>query len=493
MLCVRLQERLRRPYRVIDAHTNQPLFLIFDPVHNLKNLYNNFQSRKSFHCPDFAINLPHGCRADFNHIVQLFNYEASCALKKAHKLSPSVLNPSSIEKTSVGLATSVFCESTRDALAYYAQHENKPEWKETADFITLTMKLWNVLNVKHSSKGKQKREISMDPVRSSMDWKLTFLREFAEFLKRWEANSRQGLTRETFLALRHTCLAMTDCATYLLDRLGFNFVLLGRLQSDALESRFGWLRQLAGANYFISMRQVVEGDRKIRALSLLKFSKVSLSELEVAVQPDCTGSSSSSEIDAGADAIAAAVKFNVQPSMSDAHIIFYVSGAISRSIVAATKCDSCREALICPTQLPALEIDDHLNLDVSSSEFLDSINRGGLVKPTDFVYQLSTHCWRVFEEIRNTADLKTKFLQHKGQRTLFCKIMDRATYNEEYLHLLFGRSMCTMGHDLQYHVVRRFYNCVAKNFVKQITSEVSQQALPPAKKRKIVKLSSSSL
>jgi hypothetical protein len=38
-------------------------------------------------------------------------------------------------------------------------------------------------------------------------------------------------------------------------------------------SRFGWLHQLSGAYYHISMRQVIERDKKkIRAVSLLKFS-----------------------------------------------------------------------------------------------------------------------------------------------------------------------------------------------------------------------------
>jgi len=120
----------------------------------------------------------------------------------------------------------------------------------------------------------------MDPVRSSLDWKLAFLREFAEFLDRWEQTKKPGLTRETFLALRHTCLALSDCASHLLDRLAFKIVLLGSLQSDAIESRFGWLRQLAGANYYISMRQVIEGNCKIRALSLLKFSGYTLPEID---------------------------------------------------------------------------------------------------------------------------------------------------------------------------------------------------------------------
>jgi len=116
------------------------------------------------------------------------------------------------------------------------------------------------MNVKNRTKGKFKRDISMDPVRSSMDWKLTFLRDFADFLQRWEDSRKPGLTRETFLALRHTSRALADCASYMLDHLAFNYVLLGHLQSDATESRFGWLRQLSGANYFLSTRQVFEGD-----------------------------------------------------------------------------------------------------------------------------------------------------------------------------------------------------------------------------------------
>ena len=184
------------------------------------------------------------------------------------------------------LAVAVFCESTRDALTHYATFEHKPDWKNTADFISLILKVWNVMNVKTKSKGKNKRQIAMDPIRSSMDWKISFLREFAEFLEKWETTNEPGLSRETFLALRHTCLSLADCASYLLDRLGFSFVLLRHLQSDAIESRFGWLRQLSGANYYISMRQVLESDRKIRVMSLLKFSKFSLDEIDEAVQQE---------------------------------------------------------------------------------------------------------------------------------------------------------------------------------------------------------------
>jgi hypothetical protein len=475
---------------ITNAETGQPLFLIFDPVHDLKNVYNNFQSRKLFQCPALNSDLPVGCEANFNHIADLYNYEASAALKKAHRLSPSVLDPKSIEKTSVKLATAVFCESTRDALTYYATHNNKADWLGTADFITLILKLWNVMNVKTRTKGKHKRDATMDPVRSSLDWKLDFLREFANFLQRWQATGRGGLTKETFIALRQTCLALADCAAFLLDRRGFNYVLLGHLQSDALEGRFGWLRQLSGANYFISTRQVLESDRKIRAVSLLKFSGISLSAIEDAIQADCSAASDK-EADTVADSITASMKLDVEPTDSDRSIIFYVSGYIARSTVSTTKCESCRDALISSEEAAALEVTEEL--DSRASEFLDNINRGGLVRPTEFVYMLTTHCWRIFEEIRNSSELKSQFLKAASQSTVFGKVMDRSTYNDKFIHLVFGRNVCSAGHNLQNHIVRRFFNCVAKNFVKQITYVANAHHEPTAKKRKVAKLTSSKL
>jgi len=173
-------------------------------------------------------------------------------LKKAYRLSPTTLNPKSIEKTSVKLAVSVFSESTCDALQFYSANEGQSSWAAIATFISLMLKLWNILNVKTGSKDKHKRDYTMDPVRSSMDWKLAVLQEFTVFCHRWEESKKSGLSKKTFLALRHTCHALADCATFLLDRRGFQYVLLGHMQSDEIECRLGWLRQLAGANYYIS-------------------------------------------------------------------------------------------------------------------------------------------------------------------------------------------------------------------------------------------------
>ena len=118
-------------------------------------------------------------------------------------------------------------------------------------------------------------------------------------------NVTSGLTRETFLALCQTCMSLRDCAIHLLTKCGFNYVLLGQLQSDGIESRFGWFRQLSGAaHYYVSMQQVLESDWKIRALSLTKFSSYSLAEIYEAIETAELVSAANESLDSStADAI----------------------------------------------------------------------------------------------------------------------------------------------------------------------------------------------
>jgi len=66
---------------VIDSVNQQPIFHILDPVHTIKNVYNNFQGRKVFECPPMEHNLPNGCTANFKHVVELYNIESTMSLK----------------------------------------------------------------------------------------------------------------------------------------------------------------------------------------------------------------------------------------------------------------------------------------------------------------------------------------------------------------------------------------------------------------------------
>ena len=266
------------------------------------------------------------------------------------------------------------------------------------------------------------------------------------------------------------CWKSKDCAAYLIEKREFKYVLLGHLQSDDIESRFGWLRQLSGANYYISVRQVLESDRKIRAVSLLKCSKISLGEIDECLQtessesqPAAAAAATAISVDSVADPITDALTFRQFLTASDCNTIFYVSGNIARSIIRTMKCEHCKESLITTDPLEPLEIDRIL--DYTAATFMDtmSINRGGFARPTDYAFLLAVHCWRVFEEIKAIVGLMSPFLAAASHRILFCKIMERAKCMQTFGHQPIDSNYCFNGHDLNQLIVTRFFNCVAKN------------------------------
>lgn len=86
---------------------NTKLYLLFDPTHNTKNIFNNWVSKKLFILPPGHIS-DNEVVADFNHIQQLFTLEETKPLKIAHKLNVTSTGPSRIQKQSIKHALSKF-------------------------------------------------------------------------------------------------------------------------------------------------------------------------------------------------------------------------------------------------------------------------------------------------------------------------------------------------------------------------------------------------
>ena len=221
-----------------------PLFLLFDAVHNFKNIYNNFLRKRVFSCPPF-LDQEVG-KPSFNHIEKVFKMEHGKPLKMAHKLTEKVMNPLSIEKTNVKLADAVFHESTINALEYYAVN-GYPLFKHTVNFLKIVRKMWNITNVKVPNVGQHKRDDSRKPIREPLDDNLHYLSEFGEWVKNWKSQTKLSLTSDTTTAVSHTCIALVELARHLLIYRNFNYILVGQSQSDVIEQTFGWYRQLSGA------------------------------------------------------------------------------------------------------------------------------------------------------------------------------------------------------------------------------------------------------
>ena len=88
------------------------IFLIFDPTHIIKNIYNNLVNRRVFEMRSMTPILDSPLTASFADIVKVYNLECQKPLRIAYCLTETVLKPNNIEKVNVKFALVVFHEST---------------------------------------------------------------------------------------------------------------------------------------------------------------------------------------------------------------------------------------------------------------------------------------------------------------------------------------------------------------------------------------------
>ena len=128
------------------------------------------------------------------------------------------------------------------------------------------------MNVKSADYGRRSLDERSNPIRrDTVESDVSYIAEFWSWLETWRADSDplKGLTWQTFETAIRTCQAIIALVMYLFDRYPeLDFILLGNIVSDYLEGRFGWWRQLCGANYYNSVTQFLQSEKTIRLRSL---------------------------------------------------------------------------------------------------------------------------------------------------------------------------------------------------------------------------------
>ena len=267
---------------------------------------------------------------------------------------------------------------------------------------------------------------------------------------------------------------MAGLAKYLINSCGFKYVLLKKIQSDTIEGRFGHIRQFSGANYYISLLQLLENNRKLRTLSLVKYSHISVKDIEQAVQLRNTDDESISK----AEILFSDLQFNILPTENDLGVIYYVTGYCCRSFVRTNKCEKCKIATVA-------DVSDSLDATIPdlAHEFFHDINRGGLWKPTPELFSVGCLCWRVFAEL-STESLLQNFSNTPKQRDLFKEIKTIAFYESIVISSRSVAVMCEAGHNILEGISIRFFNnTMCKNLLMQINKSKT-----PSIARKIRKL-----
>ena len=148
--------------------------------------------------------------------------------------------------------------------------------------------------------------------------------------------------RKTCFSLKHSSLALRSVARNLLSNLGFNYVLQGKFQSDALEPRFGWYCQMCNGSYFFSI-QVFQNEQNIKAIFLIKFLSFSLFN-----NYDNTAlltSVSKEDIKLFPEEF---TQFS-KSSISELNSIYYITGAMAHSQLRNKPCSFCSDILLSKT------------------------------------------------------------------------------------------------------------------------------------------------
>ena len=444
---------------------NQPIFLTFDTTHNVKNLFNNWDKKK-----EFKFSQSEGPIANIGHLKEICTAEIGRPIKIAPQLNLNIFSPSSIQKTSTKFAAAIFNEKSCHALRHYATPCNK--YNDTAEFIDKVLSMWKILNVRSPNIGKAKRDKFRDPITSSDDWKLGFLEEMQSFFMKWrdtctsQDKHKHSLSKETFEAIIFSLESICKLCRYLMAHCQFNYVLLGHISSDNLEERFGWIRQLSGANYYISIRQLLENEGKIKCFSLMKYNVLSLDDL----RSDLQSPSQSVEYSDLSDCIPSPEEIML-PSNDEKNAIYFVAGYISRSVLNRTKCSSCRSILVSDL------VSGEPNLETESC-LVEQISRGGLFHPSEFCYDICILCWKLASYLFSNQSVHDRFLSGSNQKVVFIDLFQTFSIN----HVC--PTDCENGHPFVRYITGSFFNCVYKNFVNE--SEIGHSGTCA----KIAKLSS---
>lgn len=282
------------------------------------------------------------------------------------------------------------------------------------------------------------------------------------------------LTHETFTALRHTTNGIMEITKYCIQELKMKYILTAKFQTDKLESRFGQYRQLAGGNYNISVRQVYECEKKLRAMSVFEKSltvnnqRVFLKEFDINL--NCMDQCFQTDTD----------QFDINVLESDIEnckesdvlpVIVHLSGCCCYAAFKKMKCNFCKDILTFSND----EIPE-------SHSYTEGISRGSLMHPNIVVTNIVMYSYIVINKLAQNPH----FHQLSNQRIVATTITLKVLADHD---ALFPVDLCEGGHhteELQNKIVWAATNTLLNNYCfKENNYLVANKVGNSGKKRKL--------
>ena len=150
-----------------------------------------------------------------------------------------------------------------------------------------------------------------------------------------------------------------------------DYVILGKFQTDNLESRFGQYRQLSGCNYLVSVAEVMQSEKKLRIKGLLKLHASS------GIVNIKTFLDKFSDVKKDARDLSFIAMFPMcdigSQRQEDLSALLMVTDYVAKKTMLRMKCETCKR------KFGNREL-QQLNLEIDSDllMYFESINRGAL-------------------------------------------------------------------------------------------------------------------
>lgn len=212
----------------------QKTFLMFDPVHLIKNARNNFINKEEIKYriieSDLSVKI---CHAKFEHIYDLFKESENSPLKISHSLTLRSMVPTSMERQKTSLALKIFNIQNVMGLEYLAEKKSDPSYLETAYFIKKFTLWFDCFNVKTTDKGTNRNDPLSHPIDSMASDSISFFTEFAEWMEEQRTLKNKFFTKPTNDAFLTSTKAIIDISSDLIYS-GYYGILTGNFQSDSI-------------------------------------------------------------------------------------------------------------------------------------------------------------------------------------------------------------------------------------------------------------------
>ena len=216
----------------------------------------------------------------------------------------------------------------------------------------------------------------------------------ASWLKLWNnQTSKAGhLTKETFTALSHTVETIVLLVKHLLEHHKLSYVLLGKFQTDNVEARFGQYRMMCGTNYLVTVKEVLQAEKKLKVKSLLKL--YSRAQGVVKVKVFWKSSVTPEKCDSQFLAFPYA-KITTKVSDDALSSLLYTSGYVARKALSHTDCNECKDLFGNKHNTMDLQVDpEHLI-------YTEILDRGGLIYPSNLLFKVLQVAYNIFNFVRH--------------------------------------------------------------------------------------------